>query len=284
MRGITPVYVPPASGETARSACTIGTSAGSQHTSSHSPGPSTRSASWSSIGAGTPRTTRTTHTRIRYGAVIGQPSASGAGQLVTHLDLDAQLLGQLAVQRLQRRLPRFDLAARQLPTARELWRFGPPCGEQRARPAQVVDDGRADDQGPRVRAGLVIRHGPKGDTSARRRARLDAVPSTPRPRPLADDEIDRQLTDLPGVRRDTATSLVLRVKAGSFADAVRLVTLVAQDAEQMDHHPEIHLRLRVVTFTLTTNWEHAITQFDVELAHRILEAVRTVGAEVLPAP
>jgi 4a-hydroxytetrahydrobiopterin dehydratase len=110
------------------------------------------------------------------------------------------------------------------------------------------------------------------------------VPSTPRPRPLADDEIDRQLADLPGVHRDTATSLVLRVKAGSFADAVRLVTLVAQDAEQMDHHPEMHLRLRVVTFTLTTNWEHAITQFDVELAHRILEAVRTVGAQVLPAP
>jgi 4a-hydroxytetrahydrobiopterin dehydratase len=62
------------------------------------------------------------------------------------------------------------------------------------------------------------------------------------------------------------------------------VGLVAQDAEQMDHHPEIHLRLRVVTFTLTTHWEHAITQFDVELAHRILEAVRSMGAEVLPAP
>jgi 4a-hydroxytetrahydrobiopterin dehydratase len=107
------------------------------------------------------------------------------------------------------------------------------------------------------------------------------VPAAPRPRPLDDEEIDRQLADLPGVRRDTATSLVLRVRAGSFADAVRLVDLVAQDAEQMDHHPEIHLRLRVVTFTFTSNWERAVTQYDVELAHRVLEAVREVGAEVL---
>jgi 4a-hydroxytetrahydrobiopterin dehydratase len=107
------------------------------------------------------------------------------------------------------------------------------------------------------------------------------VPAAPRPRPLDDEEIERQLADLPGVFRDSPTSLVVRVRAPSFADAVRLVTLVAEDAEQMDHHPEMHLRLRVVTFTLTTNWERAITQFDIELAHRILEAARAVGAEVL---
>lgn len=104
----------------------------------------------------------------------------------------------------------------------------------------------------------------------------------PRPRPLDDEEIGRQLADLPGVRRATATSLVLRVRAASFAEAARLVTLVAEDAERMDHHPEVHLRLRVVTFTFTTNWERAVTQFDVELAHRVLEAVREVGAEILP--
>jgi 4a-hydroxytetrahydrobiopterin dehydratase len=52
----------------------------------------------------------------------------------------------------------------------------------------------------------------------------------------------------------------------------------------MDHHPEIHLRLRTVTFVLTTNWERALTQLDVELASQILESVRAVGAEVLPAP
>ena len=108
----------------------------------------------------------------------------------------------------------------------------------------------------------------------------------PRPRPLDADELDRQLADLPGVRRvasqATPDALTVTVRARSFADAVRLVALVAEDAEGMNHHPEIHLRLRTVTFTLTTHWEKAITQFDVELAHRILEAARGLGAEVMP--
>src|ERR687884_5592 len=100
----------------------------------------------------------------------------------------------------------------------------------------------------------------------------------PRPRPLDPAELDRQLADLPGVHRGAATTLVLAVRAPSFADAVRLVDLVAQDAEAMDHHPEVHLRLRVVTFTFTSNLEGAVTQWDVELAHRVLEAAGSVGA------
>jgi 4a-hydroxytetrahydrobiopterin dehydratase len=107
---------------------------------------------------------------------------------------------------------------------------------------------------------------------------------TTRPRPLTDEEIDRQLADLPGVYRDAATKLCIAACAASFADAVRLVELVARDAAAMDHHPEIHLRLRTVTFVLTTNWERALTQLDIELAHQILESVRSVGAELLPAP
>jgi 4a-hydroxytetrahydrobiopterin dehydratase len=106
---------------------------------------------------------------------------------------------------------------------------------------------------------------------------------TTRPRPLTDEEADRRLADLPGVHRDAATKLTIAVRAASFADAVRLVELVARDAEAMDHHPEIHLRLRTVTFVLTTNWERALTQLDLELASQILESARAVGAEILPA-
>jgi 4a-hydroxytetrahydrobiopterin dehydratase len=106
----------------------------------------------------------------------------------------------------------------------------------------------------------------------------------PRPRPLDPAELDRQLDDLPGVHRGAETTLVLAVRAPSFADAVRLVELVAQDADAMDHHPEVHLRLRVVTFTFTGNLERAVTQWDVELAHRVLEAAGSLGAEVLPPP
>ena len=110
------------------------------------------------------------------------------------------------------------------------------------------------------------------------------MPQRPRPRPLDLAELDRQLADLPGVHRGAAQRLVLAVRAPSFAAAVRLVDLVAEDADSMDHHPEIQLRLRVVTFTFTSNLERAVTQWDVELAHRVLEAARSVGAEVLPPP
>lgn len=105
-----------------------------------------------------------------------------------------------------------------------------------------------------------------------------------RPRPLREAEIDHQLVDLPGVYRGAATTLVLAVRTPSFEDAVRLIGLVARDAAAMGHHPEIHLRLRLVTFTLTTSWERAVTQLDIELARQILEAARAVGGEVLPAP
>jgi 4a-hydroxytetrahydrobiopterin dehydratase len=106
----------------------------------------------------------------------------------------------------------------------------------------------------------------------------------PRPRPLDVAELDRQLADLPGVHRGAETTLVVAVRAPSFANAVRLVDLVAKDADAMDHHPEVHVRLRVVTFTFTSNVEGAVTQWDLELAHRVLEAARSVGAEVLPPP
>ncbi len=109
-------------------------------------------------------------------------------------------------------------------------------------------------------------------------------PARPRPRPLDAEELDRQLADLPGVHRGAPTTLVVALRAPSFAAAVRLVQLVAEDADAMDHHPEVHLRLRTVVFTLTSNAERAVTQWDVELAHRVLEAARTVGAEVLPRP
>src|SRR5919202_1413130 len=72
--------------------------------------------------------------------------AARPGHLVAHLDLDAQLLGELAVERLERRLPRLDLAAGQLPAAGEGRRFGAPGGEQRARPLEVVEHGRPDDE------------------------------------------------------------------------------------------------------------------------------------------
>src|SRR6476620_4049130 len=61
-------------------------------------------------------------------------------------DLDPELLGDLAVQRLDGVLPRLDLAAGELPAAGELGGLGAPGGEQGGGPVQVVDDGGSDDE------------------------------------------------------------------------------------------------------------------------------------------
>src|SRR4051794_14674703 len=59
--------------------------------------------------------------------------ALGPRHLRADLDLDAELLGELTVQRLQRRLARLDLAAGQLPAAGQIRRLGPACREERGR-------------------------------------------------------------------------------------------------------------------------------------------------------
>lgn len=94
---------------------------------------------------------------------------------------------------------------------------------------------------------------------------------------LDDEEITRQLADLPGWRwRDGA--LHAWVEAPSFADAVGLVTAVADEAEQMNHHPDIDVRYRRVRFEVSTHSAGGVTQLDVELAHRIDEHARRLGA------
>ncbi len=105
-----------------------------------------------------------------------------------------------------------------------------------------------------------------------------------RPRLLDSDELHRQLQDLPGVATGPFGTLVLALQATSFATAIRLIDLLAQDAEQMDHHPDIDLRWRRVVLTFSTHSAGGVTQLDVELAHRALELARELGAQILPAP
>lgn len=108
--------------------------------------------------------------------------------------------------------------------------------------------------------------------------------AVPTPRLLDAEEVDRQLADLPGVYRGVTGTLVLAVRAPSFEEAVQLIALVAEDAELMNHHPDIDLRWCTVSFTLSTHSAAGITQLDLEMAHQILQAARTVGATALPAP
>jgi 4a-hydroxytetrahydrobiopterin dehydratase len=59
------------------------------------------------------------------------------------------------------------------------------------------------------------------------------------------------------------------VRAESFLAGIRLVDAVALIAEQADHHPDIDIRWRQVTFRLSTHSAGGVTQLDLDLARRI---------------
>ena len=96
-------------------------------------------------------------------------------------------------------------------------------------------------------------------------------------RPLDGEEIERQLRDLPGWRAEGGR-LRRTVEAPDFRTVIRMVDDIAEVAEQMDHHPDFAVHWRTLDLTLWTHTADAITQLDVELAHRVEEIACDHGA------
>ncbi|NQU38144.1 MAG: 4a-hydroxytetrahydrobiopterin dehydratase [Actinobacteria bacterium] len=87
-------------------------------------------------------------------------------------------------------------------------------------------------------------------------------------RRLEGEELDRQLAELASWTR-VGESITRTIEFPDFPTAIRGVTAVAADAEAMDHHPDMDIRWRRVTFTLSTHSEGGLTQLDIELATQI---------------
>ncbi|MEE2035117.1 4a-hydroxytetrahydrobiopterin dehydratase [Rhodococcus chondri] len=85
---------------------------------------------------------------------------------------------------------------------------------------------------------------------------------------LTDGEIDAALSELPHWRR-AGNALVRTIESPTFPDAITLVNRVADAAEEANHHPDIDIRWRKVTYTLSTHSAGGITASDPELARRI---------------
>ena len=83
------------------------------------------------------------------------------------------------------------------------------------------------------------------------------------------DEVDRALADeLTDWHRD-GDVIIRQVEASSFLDGIALVQRVAEQAEELDHHPDIDIRYTTITFTLSTHSAGGLTRKDLELAGRI---------------
>jgi len=93
------------------------------------------------------------------------------------------------------------------------------------------------------------------------------------PVPLGEAEIAEALTALDGWTR-RGDELVRVHEAADFPAAIRLVDDVAVLAEAADHHPDIDVRWRTVTFALCTHSAGSrITELDVAMAGRINAAI-----------
>ncbi len=89
---------------------------------------------------------------------------------------------------------------------------------------------------------------------------------------LSDDEVNAALGALDGWERAEG-ALRRSVNFPSFLDGIEWVRTIAELAELADHHPDIDIRWRTVTFTLVTHSEGGITDKDVSLAREINEAL-----------
>jgi 4a-hydroxytetrahydrobiopterin dehydratase len=93
---------------------------------------------------------------------------------------------------------------------------------------------------------------------------------------LSDEEIGKALGRQQDWRLDEG-ALVREVELESFPQAIQVVNRVAEIAENDNHHPDIDIRWRTLTFRCSTHSEGGITAQDVTLAEEIdgvLDAIR----------
>ncbi|PZG20644.1 4a-hydroxytetrahydrobiopterin dehydratase [Spongiactinospora gelatinilytica] len=92
---------------------------------------------------------------------------------------------------------------------------------------------------------------------------------------LAESEIVKRLGVLPAWRRE-GREIRREVTARDFPTAIRIVDAVAVRAEELDHHPDIDIRWRTVTFALTTHSAGGLTESDFGLAADIDRIVKNI--------
>ncbi|MEU8120666.1 4a-hydroxytetrahydrobiopterin dehydratase [Spirillospora sp. NPDC049024] len=91
------------------------------------------------------------------------------------------------------------------------------------------------------------------------------------------DDVAARLRGLPAWSRD-GDLIRRRVQAPSFMAGIEIVDDVARAAEDADHHPDIDIRWRTLTFALTTHSAGGLTGKDFDLAAAIDRIAAAHGA------
>jgi 4a-hydroxytetrahydrobiopterin dehydratase len=94
---------------------------------------------------------------------------------------------------------------------------------------------------------------------------------------LTADEVEQALLGLAESWSGDPSGLTRTVQLESFPVAIEVVDRVAEAAESLDHHPDIDIRWRTLTFACATHSAGGVTQRDLELARRIDDIVAAAG-------
>jgi len=93
---------------------------------------------------------------------------------------------------------------------------------------------------------------------------------------LDETAVTESLKSLPGWERD-GDSLVRTATLPTFKAAITVVGDLAEIAESRDHHPDIDIRWRTLTFRCSTHSAGGITRLDVTLAAEISGVLESAG-------
>ena len=91
---------------------------------------------------------------------------------------------------------------------------------------------------------------------------------------LADEDIQARLAERSGWTCEGGT-LVKKFELEDFMAVVGLVNAVAPKAEETDHHPDMFINYRRITFTLSTHSEGGVTEKDFALLDEIERLAET---------
>jgi len=87
---------------------------------------------------------------------------------------------------------------------------------------------------------------------------------------LSDTEIQQALQKLPGWAK-SGNSIERAFQFGNFVQAMDFVNQIAEAAEAVNHHPDIHINYNKVTLVLVSHDSGGVTQRDIRMAGRINE-------------
>jgi 4a-hydroxytetrahydrobiopterin dehydratase len=93
---------------------------------------------------------------------------------------------------------------------------------------------------------------------------------------LSAEDVDSAIAGHPAWIRQ-GDSITATYRMPTFALGIELVTHAAAAAERANHHPDIDVRWRTVSFRLSTHDAGGITQHDLDLARQIDEAAIRLG-------